>query len=122
MDEKMKNGMEIVEIDGEPVEPKEPEEPKDEEVTEEKPGFMKKLGRVVTAPARWVGRKLKESPASACVGGVIGGGLALGGKVLYDHFVKGRTDPGEGDETVDEDEVPDNIVEFNGPTDEDEAM
>lgn len=123
MDEKMKNGMEIVEIDGQPVQPEEPETPeKDEEVTEEKKSFFKTVGHVVTAPARWVGRMLKKSPGSAAVGAVIGGGAALGGKMLYDHFIKGRMDPGEGDETVDEDDVPSNIVEFNGPTDEDEAM
>ncbi len=119
MDEKMKNGMEIVEIDGEPVEPKEPEEePKDEEATEEKKGFFKTVGHVVTAPARWVGRMIKKSPGSAVVGAVIGGGAALGGKLLFDHFVKKDTDL--GDEAVDEDDAPNNIVEFGGPTDEDD--
>ena len=120
MSEKMKNGMEIVEIDGQPVQPEEPETPeKDEEATEEKKSFFKTVGHVITAPARWVGRMIKKSPGSAAVGAVIGGGAALGGKLLFDHFVKKDTDL--GDETVDEDDVPNNIVEF-GPTDEDEAM
>lgn len=122
MDEKMKNeGMEIVEIDGKPVQPEEPETSEnDEEATEEKKSFFKTVGHVVTAPARWVGRMIKKSPGSAAVGAVLGGGAALGGKLLFDHFVKKDTDL--GDETVDDDEAPDNIIDFGGPTDEDEAM
>lgn len=120
MDEKMKNGMEIVEIDGEPVESKEPEEPKKDEEEVEKTSALKKVGRIVTAPGRWILGKLKKAPDSAFVGSMIGGGLVFGGKLAYDHFVKGRMDSGEGDEAVDENDVPDNIVEFGGPTDEDD--
>ena len=117
---KENENMEIVEIDGQPVEPKEPEESKKDEEKVEKTSALKKVGRFVTAPARWVGRKLKESPASACVGGVIGGGLALGGKLAYDHFVKARRDP---DEEADVDNETDNIVDFGGPTEDiDEEM
>lgn len=128
MSEKMekKGNMTIEEIDGKPVpKPEEPEEPKnDEKETEDKPGVFKKVIHVITAPARWVGGKLKEAPASALVGGVIGGGLTLGGKAIYDHFVKkGDTDSCE-DDAIDDDSVTDNIVEFTGPTDDvdDEAM
>ena len=127
MSEKMKkdDNMTFVAVDGQPVpQPEEPEEPKnDEEKTEDKPHGFKKVLHVITAPARWVGRKLKEAPASAVVGGVIGGGVTLGVKAIYDHFAKGNTDSGE-DETGEDESVVDNIVEFSGPTDdvEDEAM
>lgn len=121
-----KDDMTFEAIDGNPVpQPEEPEEPNNnEEKTEDKPGIFKKAIHVITAPARWVGRKLKEAPASAVVGGVIGGGLTLGGKVIYDHFVKkGSTDTDE-DETVEtEEDIVDNIIEFGGPTEvDDEAM
>lgn len=128
MSEKMKkdDNMTFVAVDGQPVpQAEEPEEPKnDEEKTEDKPHGFKKVIHVITAPARWVGRKLKEAPASALVGGMIGGGVTLGAKVIYDHFAgKGNTDSGE-DETGEDESVVDNIVEFGGPTDdvEDEAM
>ena len=127
MSEKMdKKDMTFEKIDGKPVpQPDEPKEPKnDEEKTEDKPGVFKKVVHVITAPARWVGRKLKEAPTSALVGGGIGVGLTLGGKAIYDHFVKkGDSDPGE-DDIVDTESIADNIVEFTGPTDDvdDEAM
>ena len=63
-----------------------PEEEQVEVVTEEKRGFFGTVWHYATAPARWVGRKLKESPAAAVIGGVGGAGLALGTKALYDHF------------------------------------
>lgn len=127
MSEKMKkeDNMTFVAVDGQPVpQPEEPEEPKnDEEKTEDKPHGFKKVIHVITAPARWVGRKLKEAPASALVGGMIGGGVTLGVKAIYDHFAKGNTDSGEDETGEDESDV-NNIVEFSGPTDdvEDEAM
>lgn len=120
-----KDEMTFVAVDGQPVpQPEEPEEPKNDEEKIEEPHGFKKVLHVVTAPARWVGRKLKEAPASALVGGAIGGGVTLGVKALYDHFAgKGNTDSGE-DETVDAESIVDNIVEFNGPTDDvdEEAM
>lgn len=127
MSEKMekKDMMTIEAIDGKPVsQPEEPEEAKnEEEKVEENPGAFKKVVHAITAPARWVGRKLKEAPTSALVGGVIGGGLTLGGKVIYDHFVKKGGDGTDEDETVDTESITDNIVEFGGPTDDiDEAM
>lgn len=128
MSEKMKkeDNMTFVAVDGQPVpQPEEPEESKnDEEETEDKPHGFRKVLHVITAPARWVGRKLKEAPASALVGGMIGGGVTLGAKAIYDYFAgKGDTDSGE-DETVDAESIADNIVEFNGPTDDvdEEAM
>ena len=129
MSEKMKkdDNMTFAKVDGQPVpQAEEPEEPKTDEMTEEKPGAFKKVIRVITAPARWVGGKLKEAPASALVGGVIGGGMTLGTKAIYDHFVKkGDTDTDEDEIDSGENEnVADNIIGFNGPTDdvEDEAM
>ena len=123
MNENEKKDMMFEEIDGELVEPKKPEEPKEEPKDEEeveKTSALKKVGRIVTAPARWIFGKLKKAPDSAFVGSMIGGGLAIGGKLAYDHFVKGHSDPGEADEAGDETDVPDNIVEFGGPTDEDD--
>lgn len=120
-----KDEMTFVAVDGQPVpQPEEPEETKNDEEKIEEPHGFKKVLHVVTAPARWVGRKLKEAPASALVGGAIGGGVTLGVKALYDHFAsKGNADSGE-DETVDAESIVDNIVEFNGPTDDvdEEAM
>ena len=127
MSEKMKkdDNMTFVAVDGQPVpQPEEPEEPKNDEEKIVEPHGFKKVLHVITAPARWVGRKLKEAPASALVGGMIGGGVTLGAKAIYDHFAgKGNTDSGE-DETGEDESVVDNIVEFSGPTDDvdDEAM
>lgn len=130
MSEKMKkdDNMTFAAVDGQPVpQAEEPEEPKTDEMTEEKPGTFKKVIHVITAPARWVGRKLKEAPTSALVGGVIGGGMTLGAKAIYDHFVKkGNTDTDEDEtetDSVENESVADNIIDFNGPTDDvDEAM
>ena len=77
-----------------------PEDPKDEndeqvKVTEMKRGFFGTVWHYATAPVRWVGRKIKESPAAAVIGGVGGAGLALGGKAIYDHFAAGKKDEDE---------------------------
>lgn len=63
-----------------------PDDENVEVVTEKKRGFFGTVWHYATAPVRWVGRKMKESPAAALIGGVGGAGLALGGKALYDHF------------------------------------
>lgn len=89
MSNNVKPNMEIVEIDGTPVDQ---EEELHEEVTEtkEKRGVLKTIGHAIATPFRFVGRKIKENPGSAAVGGVIGGATALGAKFAWDHFVKGR--------------------------------
>lgn len=78
--ENMKPNMEIVEIDGTPVDQ---EEEVHEEVTEtkEKRGFFKAVGHAIAAPFKFVGRKIKENPGSAAIGGVIGGRDGFGGQV-----------------------------------------
>ena len=58
------------------------------EVKEEEPGTIVKVVRWVTTPFRWVYGKIKESPASAAVGMVVGAAVGVGGKVAYDKFSK----------------------------------
>lgn len=119
MSNNVKPNMEIVEIDGTTVDQ---EEEVHEEVTEtkEKRGFFKTVGHAIAAPFKFVGRKFKENPGSAAVGGVIGGATALGAKFAWDHFVKGHhTDDEECIESEDLGEEPVEEVETD---DIDEAM
>lgn len=94
MSNNVKPSMEIVEIDGTPVDQ---EEEVHEEVTEtkEKRGLFKTVGHAIAAPFKFVGRKIKENPGSAAVGGVIGGATALGAKFAWDHFRGRRSDDEE---------------------------
>ena len=117
MSNNVKPSMEIVEIDGTPVDQ---EEEVHEEVTEtkEKRGFFKTVGHAIAAPFKFVGRKIKENPASAAVGGVIGGATALGAKFAWDHFRGHHSDDEEcvesedlGEAVVDDVEADDNIDE-----------
>lgn len=62
------------------------------EKTEAQPGKFRKFVRKATAPARWLGRKIKESPASAAVFTVLGAAIGLGGKAAYDHFNRKGSD------------------------------
>ena len=93
-----------------PEETKPEEEEQVEVVTEEKRGFFGTVWHYATAPARWVGRKLKESPAAALIGGVGGAGLALGGKALYDYFASKK------------DEIETNFVDNDNDTAADSDM
>lgn len=68
--------------------PETPEEPKKTEVVVvQKDKFIKKLGKAIAKPFTYVGRKLRESPAAATFGAIGGAGLALGGKVLLEHYL-----------------------------------
>lgn len=127
MKEETKMNMEIVQVDGEPVDiPEEPEkEPEVQEV--EKKSIFRRIGGAVLRPAKYAVRKIKESPASAAVGGLIGGAVTLGGKILYDHWQKGHIGPMEiQTDFIDDEpessayeEEPDNVVPFER---EDEAV
>lgn len=66
------------------------EEPKDltPVKTEEKPGFWKTVWNGVTFVPRWIGRKVKESPASAAIGMVAGAAVGYGTKAAIGHFAK----------------------------------
>lgn len=120
MSNNVKPNMEIVEVDGTPVDQ---EEEVHEEVTEtkEKRGFFKTVGHAIAAPFKFVGRKIKENPGSAAVGGVIGGATALGAKFAWDHFVKGRHADDEEEYVETEDLGEEESVEVE-TDDIDEAM
>lgn len=115
---KNNENMEIVEINGEPVDQSEETE-KEVKETKENRGFFRTVGHAIAAPFKFVGRKIKENPASAAVGGAIGGATALGAKFAWDHFVKGRHSDDEDDvieiedlgETVDAEDETDDIDE-----------
>ena len=53
---------------------------------EEKPGFFKTVWNGITFVPRWVVRKVKESPASACIGMVGGAAIGWGAKAAVGHF------------------------------------
>lgn len=118
-------GMEFEAIDGIPV-PEIPEIPEETENDEEvkKVSVFRKVGHVISAPFRFVGRMIKKSPGSAVVGAAIGGAAGVGGKMLYDHFVKkAGGDAGYEPETDEYENDMSNVVEFTHPTDDvDEAM
>lgn len=92
------------------------EETKDLATVEEtkQPGKFGRFVRKATAPARWLGRKIKESPASAAVFTVIGAAIGLGGKAAYDHFSQkgGSYIPADPPEI----EIPDNGEEYVSTT------
>ena len=56
--------------------------------TEEKPGFWRTVWNGVTFVPRWIGRKVKESPASAAIGMVAGAAVGYGTKAAIGHFAK----------------------------------
>ena len=56
--------------------------------TEEKPGFWKTVWNGVTFVPRWIGRKVKESPASTAIGMVAGAAVGYGTKAAIGHFSK----------------------------------
>lgn len=118
MSNNVKPNMEIVEIDGTPVDQ---EEEVHEEVTEtkEKRGFFKTVGHAIAAPFKFVGRKIKENPGSAAVGGAIGGATALGAKFAWDYFKGRHTDDEECIESEDLSEEP---VEIETDDNIDEAV
>lgn len=120
MSNNVKPNMEIVEIDGTPVDQ---EEEVHEEVTEtkEKRGFFKTVGHAIAAPFKFVGRKIKENPGSAAVGGVIGGATVLGAKFAWDHFVKGRHADDE-EECIESEDLGEESVEAETDDNIDEAM
>lgn len=119
MSNNVKPNMEIVEIDGTPVDQEEVHE-EVKETKEEKKGFFRTVGHAIAAPFKFVGRKIKENPGSAAVGGAIGGATVLGAKFAWDHFIKGRHADDEeeriesedlGEEPVEEVETDDSIDE-----------
>lgn len=73
----------------------------------EKDKFFKKLGKAIAKPFKYVGRKLKESPAAATFGAIGGASLALGGKVLLEHYLGKKAE-----ETGDTIEIPDDGEEY----------
>ena len=90
------------------VVPETPEEPKKTEVVVvQKDNVFKKLGKAIAKPFVYVGRKLRESPAAATFGAIGGAGLALGGKVLLEHYLGKKTE-----ETGDTIEIPDDGEEY----------
>lgn len=91
------------------------EEQKDEEATElakveeKKPGIFRRVIHVATTPLRWIGRKIKESPASAAIGMVGGAALGYGVKAAIGHFgKKGDFIPADPPEI----EIPDDGEEY----------
>lgn len=63
--------MEFAEIDGKPVDASKKEKPKK--------NFLHKIGDGLA----WIGRKVKNSPAAAFIGGAGGTALGAGGMYLY---------------------------------------
>ena len=116
--EKNKPEMEIVAIDGEEVTKE--EEVHEEVETSQKRGFFRTVGHAIIAPWKFVGRKIKENPGSAAVGGVIGGTTVLGAKFAWDHFFKGRKT--EDDEEYIENEDLGEVIEPVETNDIDEAV
>lgn len=110
----MENNTEKTVINMEFVETEEQEQEQTDlatvEKTEAQPGKFRKFVRKATAPARWLGRKIKESPASAAVFTVLGAAIGLGGKAAYDHFSR----KGDGFIPADppEIEIPDDGEEY----------
>ena len=84
-----------------------------------KEGRLKRFVKTVTKPVRYAYRKIKESPAAAAFGALGGAGLALGGRVLVNHFLSKEihTNPEEPIEIPDEGEQ-----YVNDTTDIDEAV
>ena len=120
MNSNVKPNMEIVEVDGKPVETE--EEVHEEVKTEEKKrGFFRTVGHAIAAPFRYVGRKIKENPGAAAVGGVIGGATVLGGKFAFNHFIKGRRTE-DDDEYIETDDLGEEEVASIETDDVDEAM
>lgn len=84
-DNKTRIEMEFVDTEDEQEETKDLTEVKK---TEEKPGFWKTVWNGVTFVPRWIGRKVKESPASAAIGMVAGAAVGYGTKAAIGHFTK----------------------------------
>jgi hypothetical protein len=84
-DNKTRIDMEFVDTEDEQEETKDLTEVKN---TEEKPGFFKTVWNGITFVPRWVVRKVKESPASACIGMIGGAALGYGAHAAIGHFTK----------------------------------
>ena len=77
---------------------------------EEKPGFFKTVWNGITFVPRWVVRKVKESPASACIGMVGGAAIGWGAKAAVGHFSKKGH---EGFIPADPIEAPDDVESYS---------
>lgn len=91
--------------------------------TEEKPGFWKTVWNGVTFVPRWIGRKVKESPASAAIGMVAGAAVGYGTKAAIGHFAKKSHSDGFIPAETPEIEIPDSEESYTsvnsyGDTDE----
>ena len=90
--------------------------------TEEKPGFFKTVWNGITFVPRWVVRKVKESPASACIGMVGGAAIGWGAKAAVGHFTKkGNSDgfiPADPIEAPDDVESYSSVSSYGDNTDE----
>ena len=86
-----KNDQEVPETEG---------EQKTEVVVVQKDNVFKKVGKAIAKPFTYVGRKLRQSPAAAAIGAIGGAGLALGGKVLLEHYLGKRGESEEIEDTI----------------------
>lgn len=90
--------------------------------TEEKPGFFRTVWNGITFVPRWVVRKVKESPASACIGMVGGAAIGWGAKAAVGHFAKkGNSDsfiPADPIEAPDDVESYSSVSSYESDTDE----
>lgn len=86
MEEKTRIEMDFVDSENEQEE--EPKAMTEVKKTEEKPGFWKTVWNGVTFVPRWIGKKVKESPASAAIGMVAGAAVGYGTKAAIGHFAK----------------------------------
>ena len=91
-----KNDQEVPETEG---------EQKTEVVVVQKEKFIKKLGKAIAKPFKFVGRTLKESPVATMFGAIGGAGLALGGKVLLEHYLGKRGEPEEAGDAIEIDDA-----------------
>lgn len=91
-------------------------ERKTEVVVVQKDKFIKKLGKAIAKPFKFVGRTLRQSPAATMFGAIGGAGLALGGKVLLEHYLGKKAE-----ETVDTIEIEDTGEEYTTDNDMDQA-
>lgn len=69
-------------------------EPKPEDPVKEEESLLKKVGKTITAPARWCWRKVKDNPAAAAVGAAGGAVLTLGTRKLIT-WAMNRNEGGE---------------------------